>query len=338
MSQQTWLIYALGGGWGHLNRSLALARVAANYHHIKIITNCSYIENVGLENGRIYAIKPEADFTETSDRLKYIIQQTNYDCLIVDTFPRGLGGELTEILPTVAHPKILVHRYLNPQYIERYQLSQFIQCNYDLILIPGENTFSPFTSLPQTHKTAPWLIRSSSELPNFSAAASLLGLTSSQVQLPLVIILASGYASELAVYGQIAAIISQKGYTVSCLSSTLPPGCPPSIWRFHYPAIECLWLADVVIGSGGYNTVFECSLLNIPLIALPHKRLYDCQKSRIITQQQQGDRFFLAKNPPEVIKLVQQLLPKTKSSLFPPPLFFNGVFTATQQITEMLHN
>ena len=331
--QQTWLIYALGGGWGHLHRSLALARVAKTQHQVKIITNCSYFANTSTQDYHIYHIPPELDFQQTSDRLKQILQQTDYDHLIVDTFPRGLGGELTEIIATIDRPKVLVHRYLNPKYIKRYQLHQFVQRNYDLILIPGEHTASSFTHLSQTHRTKPWVIRRSHELANLSTAATLLRLTPAQVQLPLVIILASGYASELAIYGMIAAILHQQGYIVRCLAPTLPPGCPSSIWQFHYPAMECLWLADLAIGGGGYNTVFECSLLNIPLIALPHQRLYDCQKTRIITQQQQSDRCFLAKNPTEVLELVPKLLPTTKSLPFQPSLFTDGVIEAIKKIT-----
>ncbi len=150
--------------------------------------------------------------------------------------------------------------------------------------------------------------------------------------MPLVIILASG--SELGVYGEIANILNQQGYTVRCLSANLPPHCPNSIWKFHYPAIECLWLADVVIGGGGYNTVFECNALNIPLVALPHKRLYDCQYTRIITQQKKNDLIFLARNTAQVIKLTQQLLSVTKSKSLKPPRFLNGVTVAREKIRQ----
>src|SRR5262245_26103754 len=37
-----WLVYAMGGGWGHLTRSLALARVVARKFPVRIITNSPY--------------------------------------------------------------------------------------------------------------------------------------------------------------------------------------------------------------------------------------------------------------------------------------------------------
>ena len=40
-------------------------------------------------------------------------------------------------------------------------------------------------------------------------------------------------------------------------------------------------------------------------IAIPHKRFYDCQRSIIITQQQEGDSCFLAENAAAVIKLTK---------------------------------
>ena len=42
-SQQSWLIYAMGGGFGHLNRALSLARQAVESDvHCTILHNCRY--------------------------------------------------------------------------------------------------------------------------------------------------------------------------------------------------------------------------------------------------------------------------------------------------------
>ncbi|MEM8720531.1 MAG: glycosyltransferase [Cyanobacteria bacterium P01_G01_bin.39] len=361
---KTWLIYALGGGWGHLNRSLALARVVARSSKVKLISNSPYLSQVNLENCQIFAISPQASFNQTQKIIRQIIQHESYDCLIVDTFPRGLGGELQNLLAKIRQPKVFVNRYLKPEYIERYQLKEFVARNYDLVLIPGENIPSVFASLPQTVKTDPWLIRDRHELASLSTAADLLGLTIEQAQQhgqltvlgrtrcrrfpptfqpsvtpqhpcpPLIIILASGYQAELTLYGAIAHSLCQQGYRIRCLSATLPPACPSEIWRFHYPALECLWLADVVIGSGGYNTVFECAQLNLPLIAIPHQRLYDCQKTRITTQQQ--GKCWLAQNRSMAVKLTQQLLSEIKSHPLKPKSFQNGVKKAIKQIERCL--
>ncbi len=332
MSKKIWLIYALGGGWGHLNRSLALARCATQQYQIKIITNNYYLDYIKYEQCELINIPINKNFKQTQETIQNIIKKTKYDCLIVDTFPCGLGGELREIIPHIDQPRVLVNRYLNPNYIHNYQIDKFVKQYYDLILIPGENTALTFIKLPQTFKTEPWLIRNRDELPNLSIATNLLGLTLQQAKLPLVIILASGSSSELGVYGKIANILNRQSYTVRCLSANLPPYCPSSVWKFHYPAIECLWLADVIIGSGGYNTVFECNALNIPLVALPHKRLYDCQYTRILTQQKKNKPIFLARNTIEVIKITQQLLSLTKFKSLKISNFCNGVNMAREKI------
>ena len=134
---QTLLIYSLGGGWGHLNRSLALARVAAKKYQIKLISNSPYLSLVNTDSYELFAISPQANFSQTKNAIEQIIKQEHFDCLIVDTFPRGLGGELSDLLTKTDRPKILVNRYLNPEYIDRYQLKEFVRQNYNLILIPG---------------------------------------------------------------------------------------------------------------------------------------------------------------------------------------------------------
>jgi UDP:flavonoid glycosyltransferase YjiC (YdhE family) len=49
----------------------------------------------------------------------------------------------------------------------------------------------------------------------------------------------------------------------------------------YWPGLDVIHAADFVIGSGGYNTVSECSALNIPFLSLPHGRIYDRQDRRV---------------------------------------------------------
>ena len=65
-----------------------------------------------------------------------------------------------------------------------------------------------------------------------------------------------------------------------CLAAKCPD-CSPDLWIFHYPGIECLLAADVVIGGGGYNTFYECAALKVPLVAIAQNRRYDRQAVRI---------------------------------------------------------
>jgi hypothetical protein len=135
-AERGWLIYALGGGWGHLQRALSLARIAGP---IRILTNSRY-----AEVGHALAC-PKGGLI---------------NLLLVDTFPRGLLGELVNVLPKLTIPKILIHRDLNPRYVAQTNLRQFVLDNYDLVLVAGEPETAPFADLPIARQTAPWLIRS----------------------------------------------------------------------------------------------------------------------------------------------------------------------------------
>jgi len=94
------------------------------------------------------------------------LRETDYQCLIVDTFPRGLGGELAAILPELKTSlRVLIHRDINPEYVKVKNLHQFVADCFDLVLVPGEGVEVPLANLPCVQHTNPWLIRSAWELP-----------------------------------------------------------------------------------------------------------------------------------------------------------------------------
>jgi hypothetical protein len=286
-----WLIYALGGGWGHLNRAIALGRVAARQHPVHVLTNSPYAAWVRVQLQRLshastaYPLhlqvlpitsEPQAVGQVVQDML----QQTNPACLIVDTFPRGLGGELADILPRLKVPRILVHRDLQPHYIQAKEVLPWVQQHYDRILMPGEAYPVPFRSLPQVYPTAPWLVLSADELPELQQVRSRWHLPSTAT--PVIMVCAGGNPSELAFFGRLSVQVQQAfpAATLRCLAYECPPSCPSERWIRHWPGLEILQVADVVIGAAGYNTVYECAALQRPLIAFAFDRLYDRQALR----------------------------------------------------------
>jgi hypothetical protein len=378
------VIYALGGGWGHLNRALALGRIAARRHAVTILTNSSYAEYV-LErldltpqpsslarkgdSGEVYleAIAPDLSREETCGRVQQFLLSQQYDCLIVDTFPRGLGGELAEILPQLQVSRILVHRDLNSQYIQAKAIAEFVEAHFEQILIPGEGEQVPLAHLPQAHHTAPWLIRSADELMPPDQARSLLRLPSSTT--PTVIVCASGRLGQLGsvplqgphpacgttfptlgeglreraqvstrefeevqLFGTLTHQLHQSlpGGTVRCLSPQLTPQCPPELWVSHWPGIDCLQMADVVVGGAGYNTTYECAALGVPLISFAFHRLYDRQARR--AQQHNYE----VQTIDEAIALVQRLLQQTSKPIPNQRNYVNGVLQAVQLIESVI--
>lgn len=201
---------------------------------------------------------------------------TRYNCLIIDTFPRGLGGELADILPQLQNtPRILIHRDINPRYIVAKDLRRFVASNFDLVIVPGEGDTVPLLDLPQVRYTAAWLIRSADELPDLNKARSLLHLHPTD-RSKIVVVCAAEKAEELALHGKLTSALAESltGVTVRCLTAKCP-NCPPDLWVFHYPGMECLLAADVVVGGGGYNTFYECAALEVPLVAFTMHRRYD---------------------------------------------------------------
>lgn len=301
----TWLIYALGGGWGHLNRAIALGRQTASHHQVRILTNSPYAHWIATQLPQVgcspsvlrnlsLQILPAASFAETRHQVQATLQLQNYDCLIVDTFPRGLGGELVDCFPQLSSiPKVLIHRDIDPAYVQAKQVGQFVERYYDTILIPGEGKDVPFANFPQAIHTAPWLMFNTNELSP--------DVHSDQ---PTVVVVAAGNLEEMAFWGELMAQLQATfpEITCRCLAHTCPPGCSPGNWTQQWPGMPVLQQADVVIGGAGYNTVFECLALGKPLIAFAWSRQYDRQRHR-------GQRWArLVKTTQEAIVVVKDLL------------------------------
>jgi hypothetical protein len=276
-SRTPWFIYAMGGGWGHLTRAAALARAAHRHRPVRILCNSPY---AALVRNRfpeldIISLDPAISVTAARHQVAHQVQLSNPGCLIVDTFARGLGGEIVDLLKTFPGTKVLVQRDLNPQYTASAGLPAFIASQYDVVLAPGEAV----EGLPQAIVTAPWLIRSDHELLPLDQARQILRLEPDQ---PCVIVCAAGNPDELEWYG---AVVSQllaldAKLSVRCIAPTCPRGCPPECWISYWPAMDLYRAASVVIGGAGYNTVHECEACGIPLIARPWPRKYDRQAVR----------------------------------------------------------
>ncbi len=248
------VIYALGGGWGHLTRAISLAGALPP---ALILTNSPYA-------GIISAAMPQLVIEAVVTRQQAVrrIEEIAPRILIVDTFPRGLGGELTAFLAKCPARKVLIHRDLAPDYIEwAANLPNFVATHYDLILCPGES--GPFSNLPEARLTSPWLVRPPVPVPN---------------QAP-VVVCAAGNVEELSWYGEVCSFLSTK-IEFQCLAAERPAGCPRGNWICHWPAIDFIAGAQVVIGGAGYNTVYECVVTGTPLIARPWPRKYDRQQLR----------------------------------------------------------
>ena len=117
MTAEAWGIYALGGGWGHVNRALALARVAARHRPVHVLSNSPYCDRIVSTELpprlTLHALDPTVSLETARHKVLSLLDRLDYDCLIVDTFPRGLIGELVNLIPQQPHIcHVLIHRDL----------------------------------------------------------------------------------------------------------------------------------------------------------------------------------------------------------------------------------
>ncbi|NEP17116.1 MAG: UDP-N-acetylglucosamine--N-acetylmuramyl-(pentapeptide) pyrophosphoryl-undecaprenol N-acetylglucosamine transferase [Leptolyngbya sp. SIO4C1] len=328
-----WLIYALGSGWGHLNRAVALARRAAQ--PVEILTNSAYAEPVqtGLDTPLVQLNRlPVGISVEAAKRYVHQWLKTPHAGLIVDTFPRGLVGELAEHCESEGErrPWLWVHRDLKPDYIAAKQVAGFVERHYRLVLVPGE-VDAPLRQLPQARMTAPWLIRDAAELqPVRAAVRSRLRLSADR---PLVVLCATGRPEQCDRFGRLAVRLAQAfpQLTIRCLAYQRPRCCPPALWMTHWPGLEVLQLASVAIGGAGYNTVYECAALGIPLISMPLAQIYDRQYHRA------AQLSLVARCPAEVLKLLPAALELSQSDSCP-RRYPNGVHAAVRHISQALES
>jgi len=284
-----WLIYALGGGWGHLTRAVALARVAQRERAVRVLTNSPY---AGMVDGAvdIKAVETRAEATRA-------IAECRPACLIVDTFPRGIGGELAGILGALPARSVLVHRDLNPRYVAVARLREFVAANYDLVLVPGAGEGSQLGDLPAAVETKRWLVRSADEIPDRARVRELLRL--SPMGERCVLVCGSGKPEELEWYGAVVGELQRLGAAVRCVAAVRPAQCPEECWVRYWPAMELFGCAPVVVGGAGYNTVAECLAWEVPLVARAWPRQYDRQELRA---RNAGGRVTLVREPQEAAR------------------------------------
>ena len=337
MRSQAWFIYALGGGWGHLNRALALTQVAAEQRPVHVLVNSPYAGQIPASalspNLFLHRLSAEASLSETRQAVHQHLARHLETTLIVDTFPRGLIGELADWLPQSQSCRVLIHRDLNPNYIAAKNILAFAQQHYDGILLPGEYDV-PLAGLPQVKQTAPWLSRSASALA--TPAVHLANFRTQHAitrDRPLILVCAAGKPSELAFFGQLTMNL-QAAFpqaTVRCMAATCPPHCHPDYWFCHWPGIEAVSMATVVVGGGGYNLIHECKALNRPLISFAFARRYDRQAKRIKTYGQ------LATTRADAIAQVGNYLQQARYSNWHAPTtvtYENGTVAAAAAIAQ----
>lgn len=307
------LYYALGGGLGHLTRAVALAR------RLQRIAPCQQrlLWNTGFVRAARELLKTEPDLrwdsfapSDSADnvgrQVAQIVQQWNPDMLVVDTFPRGIGGELTQILPhQPIRRRVLIGRRLPTEYMQTYRLCDWVQHYYQQIIIPGE--FSAWWNGRQDQRSAdtnhglttvktdwvePLLIRDAQDLLDHEQAGVACRLTDRQ---SCVCLVATGSLVECQRMIELAEALGKRWHSDwPPLRLVLPPDARPIdpaisptrqhstlVTINHQPWVECIRRVSLVIGMAGYHLFHEARQTNTPALWLIGKRKYDCHAERI---------------------------------------------------------
>ena len=328
--RQHWRLYALGGGLGHLTRATALARAAvARGHAVDLLTNSPFAPGLPLESwlgpgATVHRVDAQSDKSATVAAVGAWLSESTPDVLVVDTFPRGLTGELVALLPTVRAPRVLVHRDLNPVYVERFDVARAVDA-FDLLVVPGED--APFAQHPRAVRTAPWLLLDADACLSREDARRQLGLHDGDAR-PFVAVMGCGRPEEVAEAQESAERLGAAFEGRAAVRWLVPT--PHEGGLTVWPALAVMWGVDVLVGAGGYNTVQEARATGTPLVARARPRLYDRQALRLTEAERVEDAGALEARVASLLSLLLQAGPRER-----PSAWDNGVHAAVEAIERV---
>lgn len=307
------LHYACGGGLGHMTRSVALLRKLASLADVDVLllANSEFADCVRPELDRLPSVtvmRPVPGYSVDATLFYADLFDTfTPDLLIVDTFPRGLIGELA--IPEVRNfvgtiPSVLISRTLPPEYVDGYDVRAFAAEQYQLIIVPGES--SPFEDFDCAIRTAPFLIRSHDEIEV------------DQTESDVVLFIGTGTHGESQQLRDLAE--AAAGHDRPCPVRFVGPD------QQEFPLIYKIAAARGVVGAAGYNLAHEVKALGVPSMLFARPRKYDNQRMRANCPYPTVE---------EVVRFMRRLPPGKRKAV---PEFENGAEAAANAVSELLRS
>ena len=249
----TLLYYAPGAGLGQLTRGLAiLRRWKAHTRRSALLVTYSTFAPLASRQG--VAIKqipgPEPEFLERA------VRRAKPKLLVVDTFPRGIVGEIAELIPSLPCPAVLIQRYLNPSYLRQFKVAAFLGQHYRLAVRIAD-ALELQTLSQRTVDVPPVTVREAREVPPARSRSGWLFVNWGEGSEPYLEV-----AQEAA---------RQRSKELRILGPAE-----------SYPAVGWMPRAELVIAAGGYSLFHEVALTATPAIFVPCRRMYDDQFGRTV--------------------------------------------------------
>ena len=329
----SFLHYALGGGLGHIVRQLAIAnsiqKQVAGKSKSTIVTTSEFapliaqlVAHQDHDHIQFELLPPNCLPTESEYLLSKLIDSKPI-CLIVDVFPRGLGGELVNCFVQQPNlPRVLVARNLPSAYLHQFQIESFVRYNYQRVFrIEPE---APFENLPQSQLTCPVI---------FQAATTSPIPATTQDGERRVLVIGSGTHAECQELRRLADDLNSIAR--SNIADDTSQHCKfyfhgPTLagnGRFYWPPASQLAGFDLIIGNAGYNLFWETRLTRVPAILFARPRKYDNQRIR--------SEFNWPMPAIEIFDLVKSKLGKASENT-PPTLDRNSIDELTASVLGLM--
>ena len=245
------IYYAPGAGLGHLTRGIAILRQwRKRTGYPALLLSYSPFAPLARKEGIGVREIPGPD----PGALKRLLARAGPRALVVDTFPRGIMGEMADLVPALGIPTILIQRYLNPAYLRQFNVAAFVSRFYRL-LVRLADALPAQTLSQQTVDVPPVTIREAHELPPVTQRAGWLFADWGEGSEPFI-----QAAQEAA---------ARQGKTLRVVRPAE-----------SYPAVDQMASHELVVCGGGYNLYHEAALTGTPAIFVPGRRMYDDQFAR----------------------------------------------------------
>ena len=327
--------YALGGGLGHLNRSLAVLRhlrPLVPEAGVLLLTSAAYPHlamAAGVPVMRVPGAAEAAQFPKGAVGAlvaAMLARLAPIDLLVVDTFADGLHLELGPEVLALARRRALVWREggVEPEESPAWP-------HYDLRLAPTP------TSPRADAEAVGWVLtRRPEEALAPADARRLLGL-GPDADRPLVLGMHAGEPGEVeGFFGPLLAAGARLGRPHDLrLATPLPlPGpawaASPSLVH-PWPAAEALPAVDLLVCGAGYNSAAEAAAFGVRTLFRPFGRSHDDQAARAA-----GGRSFGAMDGPEAVAAAIAAALDAPAPLPADPATTDGARVAARRLVELL--